>query len=48
MSASSGHVQGVNLLLLDGRVMVVRPSIDRKIWKELAKIGTGETDVPAP
>jgi hypothetical protein len=38
MGASSGHVSGVNLLFLDGRVIVVRPSIDRKIWKEFARI----------
>ena len=44
MGASSGHVQGVNLLYLDGRVSVVRPSIDLKIWKEFARIGTLEAD----
>jgi hypothetical protein len=44
MGASSGHVQGVNLLFLDGRVMVVRPSIDKKIWKEYARIGPAEAD----
>ena len=46
MGASSGHVQGVNLLFLDGRVTVVRPSIDPKIWKEFARIGPPETDSP--
>jgi Protein of unknown function (DUF1559) len=44
MGASSGHVQGVNLLFLDGRVMVMRPSIDSKIWREFARIGERETD----
>jgi hypothetical protein len=44
MGASSGHVEGVNLLLLDGRVMVVRPSIDLKIWREYARIGTPESN----
>jgi Protein of unknown function (DUF1559) len=44
MGASSGHVQGVNLLFLDGRVTVMRPSIDLKIWKEFARIGQPETD----
>jgi Protein of unknown function (DUF1559) len=39
MGASSGHVQGVNLLYLDGRVTVIRPSIDLIIWKEFARIG---------
>ena|SRR5271165_6900298 len=46
MGASSGHVPGINLLFMDGRVMVVRPSIDAKIWKEFARIGTTETDDP--
>jgi type II secretory pathway pseudopilin PulG len=39
MGSSSGHVRGVNLLLLDGSVTLVRPSIDQKIWRELATIG---------
>jgi hypothetical protein len=39
MGASSGHVRGVNLLLLDGSVTVVRPSVAPVIWKELARIG---------
>ncbi len=43
MGASSGHVTGVNLLLLDGRVTVVRPSIDLKIWKEFARIGSRDS-----
>ena len=38
MGASSGHVRGVNLLLLDGSVSLVTPAIDPKIWKEFAKI----------
>jgi type II secretory pathway pseudopilin PulG len=38
MGASSGHVRGVNLLRLDGSVTLVRPSIDRKIWGEFARI----------
>jgi Protein of unknown function (DUF1559) len=46
MGASSGHVSGVNLLFMDGRVMVVRPSIDQKIWKEFARIGPLESDSP--
>ena len=39
MGTSSGHVGGINLLLLDGAVTLVRRSIDHKIWKELARIG---------
>ena len=44
MGASSGHVPGVNLLLLDGRVTVVKPTIDLKIWREFARIGRGDLD----
>ncbi len=44
MGASSGHVPGVNLLLLDGRVIVVHRSIDAKIWKEFARIGPIDPD----
>jgi type II secretory pathway pseudopilin PulG len=42
MGASSGHVRGVNLLLLDGSVSLITPAIDPKIWKELARIGSPE------
>ena len=44
MGASSGHVSGVNLLLMDGRVTVVHRSIDAKIWKEFARIGQRDAD----
>ena len=46
MGASSGHVGGVNVLFLDGHVSVVRPSIDQAIWKEFARIGPLEPDLP--
>jgi Protein of unknown function (DUF1559) len=39
MGASSGHTRGINLLLLDGSVTLVRPSIDLKVWREFANIG---------
>src|SRR5262249_1468050 len=42
MGASSGHVRGVNLLLLDGAVNLIRPSIDRKIWEKFARIAPPE------
>lgn len=42
MGASSGHTRGVNLLLLDGSVNLVRTSIDPKVWREFAKIGHAE------
>jgi hypothetical protein len=43
MGASSGHVRGVNLLLLDGSASIIRPSIDQKVWKELARIGPAQS-----
>jgi hypothetical protein len=39
MGASSGHVAGINLLLMDGRVTVVTRAIHPKIWKDFARIG---------
>jgi hypothetical protein len=44
MGASSGHTRGVNLLLLDGSVTLVRPSIDARVWREFAKIGPAEAN----
>jgi hypothetical protein len=41
MGASSGHTRGVNLLLLDGSVKLIVPTVDTKIWKEFASIGSG-------
>jgi hypothetical protein len=38
LGASSGHVRGVNMLLLDGSVSLVTPAIDPKIWREFARI----------
>ena len=38
MGASSGHVRGINLLVLDGRVNLVTRDIDLKVWKEFATI----------
>ncbi len=39
IGASSGHVRGINLLLLDGSVTLVTRGIDPKVWKEFARIG---------
>jgi hypothetical protein len=39
LGASSGHVGGVNLLKLDGSVSLAKPTVDPKVWKELAKLG---------
>ena len=38
MGASSGHSRGVNLLMLDGSVKLVQPSIDSKVWRNFAAI----------
>jgi hypothetical protein len=38
MGASSGHVRGVNLLLLDGSVTLVRPSVNLIVWRAYAKL----------
>jgi hypothetical protein len=43
MGASSGHTRGVKLLMLDGRVTVVVPSIDLRVWREFARLGSGAT-----
>lgn len=43
MGASSGHSRGVNLLMLDGSVKLVQPSIDSKVWRTFAAIAD-----PAP
>jgi hypothetical protein len=39
MGASSGHVGGINLLLLDGSVSSIRRSINPKVWRDYATIG---------
>jgi hypothetical protein len=44
MGASSGHLRGVHLLLCDGSVTLIRPSIDRHIWREYANVGPAEPD----
>ena len=38
MGASSGHSRGVNLLMLDGSVKLVQPSIDSKVWRNFAAV----------
>jgi prepilin-type processing-associated H-X9-DG protein len=45
MGASSGHSRGVNLLMLDGSVKLVQPSIDPKLWRNFAAIAD---PVPRP
>ncbi|HMF36828.1 MAG TPA: DUF1559 domain-containing protein [Isosphaeraceae bacterium] len=38
MGASSGHSRGVNLLMLDGSVKLVLPSIDSQVWRNFAAL----------
>jgi hypothetical protein len=38
MGASSGHSRGINLLMLDGVVKLVLPSIDSKVWRNFAAV----------
>jgi hypothetical protein len=38
LGASSGHVAGINLLLLDGSVSTIRPAISPKVWRDFAAI----------
>ena len=45
MGASSGHVKGVNLLMLDGSVKLVVPTIDPKVWKEFAAVSRVDESV---
>jgi len=42
MGASGGHPRGVNMLLLDGSVSLVVSTINAKVWKEFAGIGSGQ------
>jgi hypothetical protein len=42
MGASSGHVRGVNLLMMDASVKLVVPSIDPIVWREFASIIPGD------
>ena len=44
MGASSGHVAGVNLLLLDGSVSTIRPSISPRVWRDYASITSSPQD----
>jgi prepilin-type N-terminal cleavage/methylation domain-containing protein len=46
MGASSGHVRGVNLLLLDGSVTLVTREIDTRVWKDYARIDPLPREIP--
>jgi hypothetical protein len=47
MGASSGHVNRVNVLLMDGSLRAVTPTIDPKVWKALGTVGSPDA-MPAP
>jgi hypothetical protein len=40
MGASSGHVRGVDLLMVDGSVKIIVPTVARAVWAEFASIAT--------
>ncbi len=46
IGASSGHVDGVNLLALDGSVRTITPHVDAKVWREWGSLG--KPPEPAP
>jgi len=47
IGASRGHTRGVNMLLLDGSVTLVVPTINPKVWKEFGSVGSpGNRDEP--
>jgi hypothetical protein len=47
IGASSGHVNRLNVLLLDGSLRGVTPSIDSKVWRALGTVGLPDSS-PAP
>jgi type II secretory pathway pseudopilin PulG len=38
MGASSGHLGGVNVLILDGSVRTYSPRVDPRVWRDLASV----------
>ncbi|MBY0397592.1 MAG: DUF1559 domain-containing protein [Thermoleophilia bacterium] len=48
LGASSGHVEGVNVLILDGSVRTIRPTIAPPIWKALATTHSPPPSSPPP
>jgi Protein of unknown function (DUF1559) len=45
MGASSGHTRGINLLVLDASVRLIRSTIAARVWHQFATV---PTDLPAP
>lgn len=48
MGASSAHVGGVNVLMLDGSARLVAPSIHADVWRAMGSIGPEAAATPAP
>ncbi len=46
MGASSGHVNRVNVLMLDGSLKVITPTIDPKIWAGMGTVGSPKAKSP--
>jgi Protein of unknown function (DUF1559) len=46
MGASSGHVNRVNTLMMDGSLRVIIPSIDPRIWSGLGTVGRPPDPAP--
>lgn len=46
MGASSAHVSGVNVLMLDGSARIVAPTIDLAVWRAMGTVGPESTDAP--
>ena len=46
IGASSGHLQGVNVLMFDGSVRTVSPGIESRVWKAMATTATPEPANP--
>ena len=43
IGASSGHVNRINVLMMDGSLRVVSPTINPKIWAGMGTVGRSET-----
>ena len=48
MGASSGHVDGVNLLFLDGSVRTFTPQVNPKVWREWATVPHAPSEAEVP
>jgi type II secretory pathway pseudopilin PulG len=47
MGASSGHVNRINVLMMDGSLRVITPAIDPRIWAAMATVGPSDSK-PGP